>query len=172
MDINCNKQQKSNLGSTTGSFINYMMGNNSSLPEVGKGATILHWTDRTACEVLSVSADGKKVVIQAYTEKRIDTNGMSECQTYDYSTLNGHDQVIVWKWGAWREEGTEVVWTEEFKNIYESCQTPEERRAAVQDLYDEDNNILVVPGKTKRTKTYHKVNIIWGVKRHYYDFSF
>jgi hypothetical protein len=78
----------------------------------------------------------------------------------------------VWKWGAWREEGTEVVWTEEFTNIYESFQTPDERMAAVQELYDENNNYLLVPGKTKRVKVYSKINIIWGVKRHYYDFSF
>jgi len=37
-----------------GGFINQMMGNNSSIPVVGKGCTILHYSDRSAYEVIEV----------------------------------------------------------------------------------------------------------------------
>src|SRR5690606_29571793 len=38
-------QQKAKIGQA-GSFVNQLMANNSSIPEVGKGATVLMYTDR------------------------------------------------------------------------------------------------------------------------------
>lgn len=58
-------KQKRSVGSA-GGFFNQLMGNNASLPEVGKGATILHYSDRSAYEVLEVSDDKKDVVIRRY----------------------------------------------------------------------------------------------------------
>lgn len=54
-------------------------------PQVGMGATICHWTDRTACTIISVSTSGREVRVQYDHAKRIDKNGMSECQDYEYS---------------------------------------------------------------------------------------
>ena len=51
---------------------------------VGDGVTICHWSDRTACTVVSVSKTGKTVVIQEDKAVRTDKNGMSEAQDYDY----------------------------------------------------------------------------------------
>lgn len=56
--------QKSTAGKTTGSLFNHLMGNNATLPEVGKGATILHWTDRSAYEVVEVSESRMECIIQ------------------------------------------------------------------------------------------------------------
>lgn len=54
-------------------------------PQVGMGATIGHWTDRTACTIIGVSASGREVRVREDNAKRIDKNGMSECQDYEYS---------------------------------------------------------------------------------------
>jgi len=69
----------------TGSFVNLIMsGNkNSELPKVGDGATILHWTDRTAGTVISVSE--KAIEVQEDKDVRTDKNGMSDSQEYEYS---------------------------------------------------------------------------------------
>ena len=40
-------KQKRKVG-VAGGFINQMMGNNSTTPIVGEGATILHYSDRSA----------------------------------------------------------------------------------------------------------------------------
>ena len=118
-------KQKLKLGTQTGSFFNYLMGNNQSVPKVGEGATILYWSDRDAYEVLNTSLDGKRVLIDKYREKRTDNLGMSDHQEYAYDELIGAPQWIVYKYNSWRYENTGG-----------------------------------------------KLNIIFGVKQQYYDFSF
>lgn len=72
------------LGSETASVTNWMMsGLSAQEPEVGMGATVLHWTDRTACTV--VAWDGKTLVVQEDNAERADGNGMSESQAYTYT---------------------------------------------------------------------------------------
>lgn len=53
--------------------------------EVNMGATVLGYTDRKAATITLVSNKGKFIQIQLDTAKRIDTNGMSEMQEYEYS---------------------------------------------------------------------------------------
>jgi hypothetical protein len=55
-------------------------------PVVGMGATELHWTDRSPVTIIEVSKSGKSIKVQADNAKRVDDNGMSECQDYEYST--------------------------------------------------------------------------------------
>jgi hypothetical protein len=52
-------------------------------PMVGMGATICHWSDRTACTIIQVS--GKRIVLQEDIATRTDKNGMSESQSYTYT---------------------------------------------------------------------------------------
>lgn len=54
-------------------------------PEVGMPATLIMWTDREPCTVIEVSASGKTITIQVDSYKRLDDNGMSECQEYEFS---------------------------------------------------------------------------------------
>lgn len=68
---------------TTGSLINNILPDAQAF-EVGDGATICHWTDRTACTVIGVSPSGKTVTLQADRAIRTDKNGMSDAQTYRY----------------------------------------------------------------------------------------
>ena len=69
-----------------GSLQNLMMSNNKpQTPKVGDGATILCYTDRRPATVVYVSANGKTIHLQEDNAKRVDSNGMSECQDYEFT---------------------------------------------------------------------------------------
>lgn len=77
-------------------------------PTVGMGATICGWTDRHAATVFAVSKSGKKVMVQEDKATRTDSNGMSDCQSYDYEP-NPKAQVQTFtlrKNGRWVSEGS------------------------------------------------------------------
>jgi len=87
---------------TGGSFSNYLMANNSTMPEVGKYATQLRYTDRICYKVVEVSSDMKKVVLQILIAKADKSkpcgighqNWIFEETPYTFT--------IVWKRNAWR----------------------------------------------------------------------
>src|SRR5262245_49715667 len=56
------------------------------LPRLGDGATVFHWTDRSAWTVVQIiSARGRDLItIQRDRAVRVDQNGMSECQAYRF----------------------------------------------------------------------------------------
>jgi hypothetical protein len=54
-------------------------------PETGMGATIAHYSDREAYTIIEVSPLGKVIKIQKDKATRTDSNGMSDCQYYDYT---------------------------------------------------------------------------------------
>ncbi len=159
------KQKQLKPSTETGSFINMLMSSNSSIPEVGKGATVLLWTDRHAYEVIEVSKDKKRVVIQRYLPERVDDLGMSESQDYKYEKLNGYNETVVWKWGSWKFERDEL-------KVIDEDYFYSRPRAEIEASYDEDGIMIHQEGLTKWGKRYDKVNIVFGVKREYYDYSF
>jgi hypothetical protein len=53
-------------------------------PAVGMPATITHYTDRDPATV--VGWDGKILAVTEDDYKRVDSNGMSESQTYEYTS--------------------------------------------------------------------------------------
>lgn len=150
------------LGIETASLVNHLMSGCSKTPKVGEGATILRWTDREAFEVIEVSKDEKRVVIQRYRPKRIDKNGMGEDQHYEYKELLDDKLELVFKWGAWRIKSTIV----DFEKGYEYSRDDDN------ELFDEKSRLKIVEGKTRYATSYSKVNIAWGVKDHYYDYTF
>jgi len=162
------------LGTETGSLFNHLMSNNESKPVVGQGATILHWTDRSAYEVIEVSNGGKECKIQRYDPERVDGLGMSDSQEYKYEKLTEEVRDLIFRNGAWRFNCTEIVFTKEFlatctKFAIALNLTPEQRLEVYQgEVYPSK----VVEGITKFKKVYPKANIIFGVKREYYDYSF
>ena len=83
------------LGTQTGSFFNHMMSAGQALPEVGKGATKLYWTDREAYFVNSVSEDKKTCIIERPEVVRADKNGMSDDQAYEYKREEGAEQITL-----------------------------------------------------------------------------
>lgn len=67
-----------------GSFINRLQERSASVkPEVGMGVTECLYSDREPWEVIEVIND-KHIVIRELDWKRIDDNGMSESQEYEY----------------------------------------------------------------------------------------
>lgn len=76
------------VGTETGSLVNHLMGGTTSIaPTVGMGITILCWTDRRAATIVAVSKSGKQFEFTYDVATRTDTNGMSECQKYDYTPV-------------------------------------------------------------------------------------
>jgi len=72
------------LGTQTGSVMNHLFSREVGYePAVGDGATILGWTDRYAATVISV--ENGIVTVQQDNAKRVDKNGFSEDQTYEYT---------------------------------------------------------------------------------------
>lgn len=74
------------LGST-GSLTNYLMSGTKGqpVPVVGMGATMLGWTDRHAATIVAVGPNGRWVEIRRDDAKRVDSNGMSEAQDYEFT---------------------------------------------------------------------------------------
>lgn len=74
------------LGTETGSVMNHLysrMVKGEPEPTVGMGVTLLSWTDRHPATV--TTWDGKILTVQEDHAKRIDANGMSESQDYEYT---------------------------------------------------------------------------------------
>jgi hypothetical protein len=78
-------------GTETGSLMNHLysrMTNGQPEPVVGMGATLLGWTDRdpaTIVEVQKTKAGAWVIAVQEDNAQRVDNNGFSESQQYDYS---------------------------------------------------------------------------------------
>lgn len=88
-----------------GSFQNRLMENSKMpIPEVGMGATECQWSDREPFEIIEVK-DDRHITVRAMNAKRIDNNGMSDCQDYEYtSNENGRiAHLFLTKQGRWRE---------------------------------------------------------------------
>jgi hypothetical protein len=90
-------------------MINTILANNNSLPVLDGPATVLSYSDRYPCTVISLT--DKEVIVQEDHSRRIDSNGMSETQNYDYSrNLNGRTFTYRKvksgrRKGQWREGG-------------------------------------------------------------------
>ena len=88
-----------------GSFQNRLAENcKQPKPEVGMGVTEYCWSDRHAYEITEV-IDDRHIIIRRLDYKRIDNNGMSECQDYEYtSNPDNHSiKLFLTKQGQWKE---------------------------------------------------------------------
>ena len=99
------KVQKAKVG-VAGSFFNQLMSNNCTIPEVGKGATQMHYTDRTCYEVVNVSEDGKGATLEVL-DAVADTSKYCEIGHQNW-ILNptGRFVEIRWRHGAWKVKTT------------------------------------------------------------------
>jgi hypothetical protein len=55
-----------------------------TIPTVGMGATINFYSDSKAATVIQVSSRGNRIVLQQDKAIRVDNNGVSESQSYNY----------------------------------------------------------------------------------------
>ena len=108
----------------TGSFINRMMeGSTPPVPVVGMGVTRTMYSDRQAWTVVQVIND-RKIVVQEDNAKRIDKNGMSELQEYEYTpNPNGRRETLTFrKNGRWISKGQSLKggdgWALGFRRAY------------------------------------------------------
>lgn len=90
-----------------GSLINSIGEAGENTWAVGDGCTLLGWSDRHAATVTAVSASGKRIEVKGDISTRTDTNGMSDCQTYEFApNPDAIAQVYTLrKNGRWVKEG-------------------------------------------------------------------
>jgi len=77
------------LGTQTGSVMNHLYSRMTvGEPElvVGMGVTFLSWTDRNPGTIVEVNNAKRYIVVTDDNYSRIDNNGFSECQEYEYTT--------------------------------------------------------------------------------------
>lgn len=53
-------------------------------PDIGMGATINHWSDRTPVTIVNITHKGKRLTLREDKATRTDNNGMSDIQSYIY----------------------------------------------------------------------------------------
>jgi hypothetical protein len=164
-------KQKVKLGGN-GSFINQLMGNNSTLPKVGEGATIMSYSDRSAYQVTWVSDCGTKCKINPAIMKYVGSGYGDE--KYEYQGYREHSYDVAWRRNSWYKIYNVVDFEDDFvesmegKGLWED----EVRAMGLGELYDEDGRLNVIPSVTKSKKEYEKISIIFGRIDEYRDPSF
>lgn len=161
-------QQTAKIG-VAGSFQNQLMSNNSSVPEVGKGATIMLYSDRRAYEVVSVNHRKNIVVLEELDAEYAGEKGtaMMGHQNWKFKPT-GVTTVVQWRHNAWRQKSEKVVFTKE----YSKKLTPKFYASEDYKKVFVNGEMLVVDGITEIKTEWNKVNILFGVKDYYYDWEF
>ena len=89
-----------------GNFTNRVMENTNGMPapEIGMGVTRCGWSDRHPYEIIEVK-DARHITVREMNAKRIDANGMSDCQDYEYTSNpdGGIEHLFLTKQGKWRD---------------------------------------------------------------------
>jgi len=174
--MNTTFKQKAKVG-VAGSFFNQMMSNNSTLPEVGKGATQMHYSDRTCFEVIEVSEDFKTVRLEYLDAKWDNTKSGGQGHQNWILEPTGRYLTVVWRNNTWKTKGRKITFTKEFKESIPSEYIGMWLRKNNPDLADKiyKGDVWpqeVIDGITKETFEYNKINILFGTKDYYYDWSF
>jgi len=166
----------------SGSFVNNLMGNNATEPVVGQPATLCLYSDRNPYEVISIGNGGKSCILRRLSAKRVDNNGMSECQSYEYtSNENAPTIELVWRkngdGGVWKKRTQYVRFTDALldradlnKGDVRGCMTDEELIAVFGPTLR--GEMQCVDGLTKIVNNYTPVSVMFGVAEKYYDFSY
>lgn len=177
------KQQTRKVG-VAGGFINQLMGNNTSEPVLGQGATILYYSDRAAYEVIEVSEDGMSCVIRA-----MDCKNVGKCygdEQYEYkSNPNGVELNLEWnaRKGCWGQIWYEVEIIKALRKKYEkehgydymSILLKDHGLNSYDELYEDpeadnlQNPQKIIKGLTKEYKNFRKISVIFGVMEEYRD---
>ena len=169
-----------------GGFINQMMGNNSTNPIVGEGATILHYSDRSAYEVIEVSNEGMSCTIRKMDCNFIGSSYGDERYTYK-SNKENEKMNLEWnsKKGSW---GVVYYSIEIIKSLVKKYNKEHgwggtdvllaSKGLQWDDLFDkvhEDNyynSMKIIKGLTKEYRNFNPTSIIFGLMEEYRDPSF
>jgi hypothetical protein len=176
------KKQSRKVG-VAGGFMNQMMGNNSSLPEVGKGATILMYSDREAYEVTWVSHDGMSCKIRGMKTTWCGMDYGDEQYTYE-SDLDSQESLLEWnekkaKWGrvSYDVEIIKVLAKKLYKEHGYGWGDFLPNGLTYNDIIDGESygvytKYKLIEGVTKEYKNFYPVSIIFGMMSQYRDPSF
>lgn len=180
------KRQTRKVG-VAGEFINQMMGNNSTLPVVGEGATILWYSDRSAYEVISVSEDMMQCVIREMDTTFVGESYGDEKYTYQSNPKN-KTKTLEWsnKKQCWGSISYSVEIIKSLQNKYNKkfgwgstdILLADNGIKSYEHLYEDSNadnyynEKKIIEGVTKRYKKFHKVSVIFGIMQEYRDPSF
>ena len=128
--------------------------------QVGTPCTIYSWSDTHPYEVIEV-INQEHLIIRQLDAKRIDKNGMSDCQEYEYSSNpnNWTREIKLTKYG----------WKEVMRYNLEKYNIIMKRDGFV--LCENSNVEKVKMGKEVATQV-SKINISFGIARKYFDYSF
>jgi hypothetical protein len=75
-------------------------------PEVGMGATQLMYTDRLPFTITRVSDSGKTFWAKEDVATRTDSNGISECQSWEFTPdPNAPEVEVRWTGKGWKRKG-------------------------------------------------------------------
>ena len=97
-----------NIGTQTSSLVNHLysrMTIGEPEPTVGMGVTMLSWSDRNAGTIVEVNMKKRYIAVVEDNAVRIDDNGMSESQEYEF-TPNPDGYIVYYrknKKGEWRK---------------------------------------------------------------------
>ena len=173
------KRQTRKVG-VAGGFINQMMGNNSTTPIVGEGATILMYSDRKAYEVINVSDDGNTCVIRKMDTTFVGSGYGDEKYTY-HSNVDNYTKTL--EWNSKKKTWGHVFYTVEIIKALSKRLIKEygygwsnylPNGYTYKDLMNEDDDIYgrnskLVEGITKRYKNFVPVSVIFGIMEEYRD---
>lgn len=99
------------LGTQTGSVINHLYARGTigqPTPAAGMGATILHWTDRTAATIFRVFQHKGMTAVETRDDdlKVVKSSSHDGSAEYEHKTnVRGYRRYFALKDGAWREAG-------------------------------------------------------------------
>lgn len=167
-----------------GSLFNQLMANNQSIPEVGKGATQLHYSDRSCYEVIEVSPDLKTVRLEELDAEAAVKPSPIGHQNWILKPT-GRFITVEWKYGSWKRICRPIVFTKEFieeanDNGFAAVAAYLRKKdsATFKKIFTREDGEpagtaqKVVEGITRKSKTYSTIKLLFGVKDYYYDWSF
>jgi hypothetical protein len=163
--------------SQAGSFFNWLMSNNESVPVAGEFATIMSYSDRDVVRVDSVSSCGKKVRVEVLdTIADLSKNCQIGHQNWIHNST-GRFYSIEYRRGAWYSVGNTIEFTNEFRESIPSasiaCYLRNNNPELFEQIYQDDVwPTKVIEGITKSKKVYSKTRILFGCSNYHYDWSF
>jgi hypothetical protein len=172
-------KQKSKVG-VSGNLINQLMGNNSTLPEVGKGATELHYSDRSCYEVIEVSKDCKTVKLESLDAEWDKSKQGGQGHQNWILKPTGNFITVIWRNNAWRIKVKKIVFTDElikkagdngFFSIgayLKKCDPELHSEVYKDDCFPSK----VINGVTREKFEYPVIKLLFGVKDYRYDWEF
>lgn len=142
--------------------------------KVGDGVTEYGYTDRYPYEVVEV-IDQNNIVIRRIDTRRIDNNGMSDCQEYEYiSNENNPTERLTRRNNVWykvKEYSKESFLrsAEYIKNDFKNLEVAYNYIRCMANLTEAQYKRI---DEGKSVKKYVKKNISVGVMQKYFDYSF